>query len=103
MAAVPRSSPKPTRVEVSTASTTPSPPGVIGMAASTLARPNATSRSTGFTVPPNARRNTHSEAASSTQLTTAQPRLRVDERAVGGQLLEAGGDLADDPGRGCPP
>lgn len=77
MVAVRAGTPNPTRVGVSTASTTPSPPGVIGMAAITPASPKATTRFTGFIEEPKARRNTHSEAASSSQLMLAQstPRL----------------------------
>jgi len=72
--------PKPTRVDVSTASTTPSPPGVIGMAASTLARPNATSRATGETRWPYAAMKTHNDAASSVQLAAAHPPARSSSR-----------------------
>ncbi len=78
MVAVLAATPKPTSVGVIAASTTPRPPGVMGMAARTPASPKATSRLMGFTDAPNARRNTHSAAASSSQLIAAQsaPRLR---------------------------
>src|SRR5437870_6137140 len=42
--AIPRGTPNPTKEEVRTASTTPRPPGVIGMAARTFAKPYETSR-----------------------------------------------------------
>ena len=58
-------------------STMPSPPGVIGITAKTLARPNATSRASMSSVPPKARRKTHSDAASSSQLSVAQRTTRL--------------------------
>ena len=54
-------------------STIPSPPGVIGTLERTLARPKATMSPSRGTTPPKARRNTHSAAASSSQLAVAQP------------------------------
>ncbi len=53
-------------------STTPSPPGRIGIAAITLARPNATISASTLSVPPKARRNIHSDAMSNNQLSVAQ-------------------------------
>ena len=69
--AVARGRPKPTITGTYTPSTTPSPPGVSGTAARTLAKPNATMRPSIGRSPPNARKNTHSAAASMSQLSVA--------------------------------
>ena len=91
--------PKPTSVGMYTPSTMPSPPGVIGMTAKMLARPNATSRASISSVPPNARRNTHSDAASSSQLRLAHSGHPLEQGAVGDQLLQPLADLAQRLGR----
>ena len=56
---------------------TPRPPGVIGMTAAMLAKPNATSSPTRLGAAPNARMNTNSDAASSNQFMTAQVDARI--------------------------
>ena len=68
--------PKKVSMVVSEKSMTPRPPGVIGIAANTLATQNDTSSESGRTLSPNARRKTHSDAASNTQLTIAHPTRR---------------------------
>ena len=74
--------PKPVIIDTSTNSTTPRPPGVMGMAARMLASPYAISRSTGETKWLKAATNTHREAASRSQLAAAQPMARrVRERS----------------------
>ncbi len=64
--------PKLTSTAMYVPSTTPSPPGRIGIAAITLARQNATTRASGLSVPPKARRNIHSDAMSNNQFNVAQ-------------------------------
>ena len=54
----------------------PRPPGVIGTTAMMLARPNATINKSRLTLPPNARKNTQSAAASSNQFNAAHPSTR---------------------------
>ncbi len=79
--ACPAVGPNPVIMETRTNSTTPKPPGVIGMAARMLASPYAIRRSTGEMKWLKAATNTHSEAASSSQLAAAQPIARlVSER-----------------------
>ncbi len=68
--------PKPTNVGMYIPSTMPRPPGVIGTTAMMLASPNATINKSRLTLPPNARRNTHSAAASSSQFSAAHPSTR---------------------------
>ena len=75
--AVARLNPKPTSVGMYTHSTIPSPPGVIGITPITLANPKATNSASGSSVPPNARRNTHSDEASSTQARAANEITRL--------------------------
>ena len=70
--AAPPGTPNPVSVEMLMNSTTPRPPGVIGMTAKMLASPYATSRSIGETWAPKAKRKTHSELASRSQLAAAQ-------------------------------
>src|SRR3954469_24962979 len=74
--ATPRGAPKPTSDVVNTPSTTPNPPGVIGNAASTLARPYETNSASGLIRKPKAVRKTQSDAASSSQLAAAQATAR---------------------------
>ena len=95
-----RSAPKPTSVGIVT-STMPRPPGVIGMAARTLARPKATIKPSGRTVAPKARRKTHSEAASSSQLTTAHRMTR--RRSCGSASARAAVRPGGRPRRRCGP
>jgi len=74
--------PNPVIIETSTNSTTPRPPGVMGMAARMLARPYAMSRSTGEMKWLKAATKTQRDAASSNQLAAAHPTaLRVSDRS----------------------
>ena len=58
------------------------------------------SRFTGFIVAPKARRKTQSAAASSSQLAAAQMDAAADDVGPAGQVVEAVGDLAGEPGSG---
>ena len=80
-------------------STMPRPPGVIGMTAAMLARPNATSRPSMSSVPPNAAQE-HPQRRRVEQPVEARPQQDPpQQRAVGDQLLEPLADLAQRRGR----
>src|ERR1700722_7228665 len=70
--ACPAVGPKPVIIDTSTNSTTPRPPGVMGMGARILANPYATNKSMGEMKWLKASTNTHKDAASSSQLMVAQ-------------------------------
>ena len=71
----------------------PRPPGVIGITASTLTRPKATINASISVDAPNARRNTHSAAASRIQLAAAHPSTRPEQSAIAGEILEPKTDV----------
>src|SRR5487761_2173721 len=59
--------------KIAAVSTTPRPPGVTGMTATTFATPYAANNSTGSTSRPNAAKKHQRQAASSNQFAAAHP------------------------------